>query len=62
MKEELEKYLEELKADNKARASNINSGMLSDYSNTVAVHTYNCTQDVIKKLELIINKDDTKVL
>ncbi len=62
MKEELKKYLEELKADNEWRASGINSGALGAYSNTVAVHTYNCTQDVIKKLELIINKDDTKVL
>lgn len=53
MKEEIKKYINELKVLNDERSKRMNDGV-SSYANTVLVHTYNQTIEVIKRLESII--------
>jgi len=53
MKEEIQKYIKELKALNEERTKRMNEGV-SEYAHTVLVHTYNQTIDHIKRLESII--------
>ena len=40
-----------LREKNKERSERINSGTLSEYNHTVAVHLYNHTLEIIKELE-----------
>ena len=51
MKTKIVNLITELKTDNNKLSEKINSGTLSEYGHTVAVHSYNLTLDFIKKLE-----------
>jgi hypothetical protein len=53
MKEEIQKYIKELKALNEDRSKRMNEGV-SEYAHTVLVHTYNQTLEHVKRLESII--------
>lgn len=55
MIQQLQELVKKLKKENRDRTEAMNRG-LSEYSHTVAVHTYNYTLDIIKQLEAIIGK------
>lgn len=54
MKIEMQNLVRKLKKENEERSNKINSGKLSEYNHTVAVHTYNNTLEIIKQIESII--------
>lgn len=54
MKLEMQNLVQKLKNENEERSKKMNSGKLSEYSHTVAVHTYNNTLEIIKQIESII--------
>jgi len=51
---QLQNLVIKLKAENKQRTIDMNSGNISDYSYTVKAHTYNNTLEIIKQIEDII--------
>lgn len=56
MKDEIKDFIKNLEGENKKRTEKLNDPNISQYSNTVNVHEYNLTLEIIKKLTTIVNK------
>jgi len=54
MEAKIKLLISELESENRKRTDKMSTGTLSDYNNTVYVHTYNNTIDFIKRLKLIL--------
>jgi hypothetical protein len=51
MENKIKSLILELKEENKNRSIALNDKECSQYSHTVLTHKYNCTLDIIKRLE-----------